>query len=167
MNNPAPQKISTSCGAQVSERGLPEGPRRGLQRSRNASAPPKGSGIPPIVTAADLKRITAACATVDECGQKYRLAAGGKRIRTFGPRPRVSSVVAPCSRSGPRARAYTSAQELRFSSICSARRATPWSRWPIRFWRVEAPRPVLCARRASPRPFGEGLQRRPSPSCRD
>src|SRR5437879_9816441 len=36
MNNTAPQKISTSCGAQVSARGLPEGPRRGLQRSRNA-----------------------------------------------------------------------------------------------------------------------------------
>ena len=36
MNNPAPQKISTSCGAQVSERGLPEGPRRGLQRSRKS-----------------------------------------------------------------------------------------------------------------------------------
>src|ERR1700738_1295349 len=41
--------------------------------------------MPPIVTAADLKRITAACATVDECGPKYRLAAGGRRIRTTGP----------------------------------------------------------------------------------
>jgi hypothetical protein len=32
--------------------------------------------------------------------------------------------------SGPRTHAYTSAQELRFSSICSARRAIPWSQWP-------------------------------------
>src|SRR5438132_10281743 len=45
-----------------------------------------------------------------------RFAGGGGGIRTFGPPAKVSSVFTPCTRSGPRTPAYTSAQELRVSA---------------------------------------------------
>ena len=57
------------------------------------------------------------------------------------------SVVAPCIRSGPRVRAHTSAQELRFSWMCSAQRGIPCSRGPM--W--------LCGLRFAALLFGEQL----------
>src|SRR6267143_1772088 len=52
------------------------------------------------------------------CGRETDSLLEGRGFELPVPPTRVSSVLAPCPRSGRRTRAYISAQELRFSLIC-------------------------------------------------
>ena len=110
-------------------------------------------------------------------GVRRLLSAGRRWIRTLGsPHARISSVVAFIRATrGPRACKFP--VRRRFSSICSSRRATPWSQGESGLGSLRCHlsplrrRPILelcqcnmrpCARRAVAGPAGDRVYRCPS-----